>query len=77
MVYIKQFVFLQKLLPLLSLKTKFMFGIFKKKTEKEKLQEQYAKLQKEAFELSKTNRKLSDEKAYEADLVMKQIEKMT
>jgi hypothetical protein len=53
-----------------------MFGLFKKKTEKEKLQEQYAKLQKEVFELSKTNRKLSDEKAYQADLVMKQIEKM-
>ena len=51
-----------------------MFGIFKKKTEKEKLQEQYQKLTKEAFELSKTNRKLSDKKAYEAEEVMKQLE---
>lgn len=54
-----------------------MFGLFKKKTEKEKLQEQYEKLQKESFELSKTNRKLSDEKAYEAELVMKKIEKIS
>ena len=53
-----------------------MFGIFKKKTEKEKLQEKYQSLQKEAFELSVTNRKLSDQKAVEAEEVMKQLEKL-
>lgn len=53
-----------------------MFGMFKKKSEKEKLEEQYAKLQKESFDLSKTNRKLSDQKAYEAEEVMKQLEKL-
>lgn len=53
-----------------------MFGIFKKKSEKEKLQEQYQKLQKESFNLSTTNRKLSDQKAYEAEEVMKQLEKL-
>ncbi len=53
-----------------------MFGIFKKKTEKEKLQEKYQQLQKESYELSGTNRKLSDQKAYEADEVMKQLEKL-
>ena len=53
-----------------------MFGIFKKKTEKEKLQEKYQCLQKEAFELSVTNRKLSDQKAFEAEEVMKQLEKL-
>ncbi|WP_298995613.1 Lacal_2735 family protein [Flagellimonas sp. S174] len=53
-----------------------MFGLFKKKSEKEKLQEKYAKLLKEAHTLSTTNRKLSDEKTYEAEQVMKQIENL-
>lgn len=53
-----------------------MFGLFKKKTEREKLQEKYQQLQKESFELSTTNRKLSDHKAFEADEVMKQLEKL-
>ena len=50
-----------------------MFGLFKKKSEKEKLQEKYEKLLKESYELSKTNRKESDKKAYEADLIAKKI----
>jgi hypothetical protein len=53
-----------------------MFGLFKKKTEKEKLQEKYQGLQKEAFDLSSSNRKLSDQKAFEAEEVMKQLEKL-
>jgi len=53
-----------------------MFGLFKKKTEKEKLQEKYQKLQKESFNFSTTNRKLSDQKAFEAEEVMKQLEKL-
>ncbi len=53
-----------------------MFGLFKKKSEKEKLQEKYQKLQKESFNLSTTNRKLSDQKAFEAEEVMKQLEKL-
>jgi len=53
-----------------------MFGMFKKKSEKEKLQEQYAKLQKQSFNLSTTNRKLSDQKAYEAEEIMKRLEKL-
>jgi len=53
-----------------------MFGLFKKKTEKEKLQQQYAKLLKEAHTLSATNRKMSDQKTYEAEEVMKQIERL-
>ena len=39
-----------------------MFGLFKKKTEVEKLQEKYQKLMKEAFEISKINRSESDAK---------------
>ena len=51
-----------------------MFGLFKKKSEKDKLYEQYKKLTKEAHSLSTTNRKLSDKKVYEAEEIMKKIE---
>ena len=51
-----------------------MFNLFKKKTEKEKLQDQYKKLMKEAFDLSKTNRAASDEKYALADEVQKRID---
>jgi len=54
-----------------------MFGLFKKKTAVEKLNEKYDKLMKESFELSKINRKASDEKYAEADEIMKKIEKLT
>ena len=53
-----------------------MFGLFKKKSEKEKLQAQYEKLMKEAFNLSTTNRKLSDNKVYEADTVMQRLQQL-
>jgi hypothetical protein len=53
-----------------------MFGLFKKKTEKEKLQVKYEKLLEEAHALSTTNRRMSDDKAYEAEEVMKQILKL-
>ena len=52
-----------------------MFGIFKKKSEKEKLQQRYEKLLKEAYDLSSTNRKESDRKTYEADLLAKEMDK--
>ncbi|MEQ3656328.1 MAG: Lacal_2735 family protein [Dokdonia sp.] len=51
-----------------------MFGIFKKKTKKERLQETYEKLMKEAHQLSTTNRKQSDQKMFEAEEIMKQID---
>ncbi len=51
-----------------------MFGLFKKKSEAEKLQSQYEKLMKEAFTLSKLDRTKSDEKYAEANEVMKKIE---
>ncbi len=53
-----------------------MFGLFKKKSEKEKLYEKYQKLSKEAHSLSSTNRKLSDQKVYEAEEIMKKLEKL-
>ncbi|TYB74492.1 Lacal_2735 family protein [Bizionia gelidisalsuginis] len=54
-----------------------MFGLFKKKSEKEKLQLQYEKLLKEAHTLSTSNRKMSDQKTFEAEEVIKQLEKLS
>ena len=53
-----------------------MFGLFKKKTEKEKLQEQYEKLMKEAHRLSTINRAESDKTAALADEVAKKMESL-
>ncbi len=53
-----------------------MFGLFKKKSEFEKLDLQYKKLLKEAHQLSTTNRKLSDQKMSEADAISKQMESL-
>lgn len=51
-----------------------MLGLFKKKSEVDKLQEQYKNLIKQAFELSKSNRTKSDEKTAEAEEILKQID---
>ena len=53
-----------------------MFGIFKKKSEKEKLQIAYSKKLEEAFKMSTVNRVLSDKLSAEADAIAKQIEKL-
>jgi cell fate (sporulation/competence/biofilm development) regulator YmcA (YheA/YmcA/DUF963 family) len=53
-----------------------MFGLFKKKSELEKLQDQYKTLQKEAFDLSKSNRQKSDAKLKEANDVAKKIDEL-
>lgn len=53
-----------------------MFGLFKKKSEKEKLTLEYKKLLEEAFRLSKTDRTASDAKTAEADALIKRIEAM-
>ena len=51
-----------------------MFGLFKKKTELEKLQDKYEKLMKQSFELSTKDRRASDAKAVEANLLLKKME---
>ncbi len=53
-----------------------MFGLFKKKTEKEKLQAEYEKLLKKSFELSTVNRAESDKIAAQADELGRKIEGM-
>lgn len=53
-----------------------MFGLFKKKTEKEKLNAKYKKLMSEAHRLSQIDRKAGDAKMAEANDVLNQIEKL-
>jgi len=53
-----------------------MFGLFKRKTKKEKLQAKYQLLMNEAFKLSKINRSQSDKKYFEADEILKEIDKI-
>ena len=51
-----------------------MFGIFKKRSEVEKLEQKYRKLLQEAFELSTVNRTASDLKQAEAQAILDKIE---
>ncbi len=53
-----------------------MFGLFKKKTEKEKLLDKYNKLLKESYNLSTSDRKASDLKRAEAEELVKEIEQL-
>jgi len=51
-----------------------MFGLFKKKSEREILEIAYKKLLEESFKLSTVNRAASDLKRAEAEDVLKKIE---
>jgi hypothetical protein len=51
-----------------------MFGIFKKKSQVEKLQEKYKKVMEEGYKLQSINRTDSDSKYKEADDILKEIE---
>ncbi|MGJ8744971.1 Lacal_2735 family protein [Polaribacter sp.] len=50
-----------------------MFGLFKKKSELEKLQDSYKKIMEEAYKLQSINRTKSDQKYLEADNILKKI----
>jgi hypothetical protein len=50
-----------------------MFGLFKKKTEKEKLNDKYMKLLEDARMMSTSNRTESDRLMAEAEKVLNQI----
>ena len=54
-----------------------MFGLFKKKSEEEKLQETYNSLMKEWHALSSTNRAKSDQKYAEAQKILDRLEQHT
>ncbi|MBK7944038.1 MAG: Lacal_2735 family protein [Flavobacteriales bacterium] len=51
-----------------------MFNLFKKPSERERLEKVYKKLLEESFRLSTSNRKASDLKRAEAEEVLKRIE---
>jgi len=53
-----------------------MFGLFRKKTEKEKLEARYYELIKRSSDLSHTNRADSDKIAAEAAELLKQIDSL-
>jgi len=53
-----------------------MLNLFRRKTEKEKLEKEYKKCLAEAYALSKTNRAASDAKTAEANEVLLKIEKL-
>ena len=53
-----------------------MFGLFKKKSKAELLIIKYKKLLKQAHELSTMNRRQSDSKYAEADIIRKEIDKL-
>ncbi|MDG1477028.1 MAG: Lacal_2735 family protein [Vicingaceae bacterium] len=53
-----------------------MIKLFKRKTEKEKLEKEYKKCLEEAYALSTVNRSASDTKTAEANKILEQIEKL-
>jgi len=53
-----------------------MFGLFKKKSAIDKLNEQYEKLLKESHRLSTIDRTASDAKVAEANDILKKIEEL-
>ena len=54
-----------------------MFGLFKKKTEREKKLDEYNQLIKEAYELSKINRLESNLKTAEAEQLLNKLEELS
>jgi hypothetical protein len=53
-----------------------MFGLFKKKSKKEKLEDKFKQLMQEWHKLSSINRAASDEKYAQAQLIAEQINSM-
>ncbi|MDO8896946.1 MAG: Lacal_2735 family protein [Bacteroidales bacterium] len=51
-----------------------MFGLFKKKSAKDKLYDQYEKLMAQSHALSTSNRTESDKKYAEAQEILKQLD---
>jgi|TARA_B110000967_G_scaffold187818_1_gene210076 hypothetical protein len=51
-----------------------MFGLFKKKSEKEKLTKLYKKLKEQAYILSKTDRRESDRLEKEASDILEKLD---
>ena len=50
-----------------------MFGLFKRKSEREKLEELYRKKKEQAFRMSRTNRKEGDRLEAQANEILNKI----
>ena len=53
-----------------------MFGLFKRKSEKDKLEELYRKKKEQAFRMSRTNRKEGDRLEAQANEILNKIDKL-
>ena len=53
-----------------------MFGLFKKKSKKDKLIDLYNKKKEQAFKISRTNRKESDRLEKEANDILIELDKL-
>jgi len=53
-----------------------MFGLFKKKSEREKLEELYRKKKEQAFKMSRINRTESDKLEKEANDILNKISEL-
>ena len=53
-----------------------MFGLFKRKSEKDKLEELYRKKKEQAFRMSRTNREEGDRLEAEANKILDKIDKL-
>lgn len=53
-----------------------MFGLFKRQSEREKLEKQYRKLLEDAYKLSHTDRTAADRMQAKAEELAKRIEKL-
>jgi chaperonin cofactor prefoldin len=51
-----------------------MFNLFKKTNPADRLMKTYKRLQEEAFQLSRTDRKAADAKLAEAEAILREIE---
>ena len=60
----------------INLKQKAMFKLFKKKSELDTLHLKYRKLLEESHKYSTINRRLSDEKIAESEIVLKKIKNL-
>ena len=53
-----------------------MFGLFKKKSQKEVLLKKYNKLMQESYKLSTVNRTEADKKYAEAEKLLKEVDRL-
>lgn len=61
---------------IINFKSLVMFGLFKSRSQTEKLERKHAKLMEEAYKLSRIDRTAGDRKYAEAEDILKEIESL-